>query len=57
MMMRRLPQKEREMVPDRVAEQTVQTIAAHSWSARGGNRDHGGGAGQNRECRKGPGNV
>jgi hypothetical protein len=29
-MMRRLPQKEREMVPDRVAEQTVQTIAAHS---------------------------
>ncbi|HEY6900542.1 MAG TPA: hypothetical protein VI233_07865 [Puia sp.] len=29
-MMRRLPQKDREIVPDRVAEQTVQTIAAHS---------------------------
>ncbi|HEY4286334.1 MAG TPA: hypothetical protein VGN00_04475 [Puia sp.] len=28
--MRRLPQKEREIVPDRAAEQTVQTIAAHS---------------------------
>jgi len=28
--MRRLPQKEREIIPDRAAEQTVQTIAAHS---------------------------
>ncbi|MBS1603932.1 MAG: hypothetical protein JST42_14795 [Bacteroidetes bacterium] len=28
--MRRLPQKEREVVPDQVAEQTIQTIAAHS---------------------------
>ncbi len=28
--MRKLPQKEREIVPDRAAEQTVQTIAAHS---------------------------
>jgi hypothetical protein len=28
--MRRLPQKDREMVPDRVAEQTVQNFAAHS---------------------------
>ncbi len=28
--MRRLPQKEREIVPDRAAEQTIQTIAAHS---------------------------
>ncbi|WP_188928359.1 hypothetical protein [Puia dinghuensis] len=28
--MRRLPQKDREVVPDRVAEQAVQTIAAHS---------------------------
>jgi hypothetical protein len=28
--MRRLPQKEREIVPDRVAEQTIQSFAAHS---------------------------
>jgi hypothetical protein len=28
--MRRLPQKEREVMPDQVAEQTIQTIAAHS---------------------------
>jgi len=28
--MRKLPQKEREIIPDRAAEQTVQTIAAHS---------------------------
>jgi hypothetical protein len=28
--MKRLPQKDREVVPDRVAEQAVQTIAAHS---------------------------
>ena len=28
--MRRLPQKEREFVSDRVVEQTIQTIAAHS---------------------------
>lgn len=28
--MRRLPQKDREIIPDRVAEQTVVTIAAHS---------------------------
>jgi hypothetical protein len=28
--MRRLPQKEREIIPDRAAEQTVQNIAAHS---------------------------
>jgi hypothetical protein len=28
--MRRLPQKDREIVPDRVAEQTVQNFAAHS---------------------------
>jgi hypothetical protein len=28
--MRRLPQKEREIIPDRASEQTVQTIAAHS---------------------------
>jgi len=28
--MRRLPQKEKEIVPDRVAEQAVQSIAAHS---------------------------
>ncbi len=28
--MRRLPQKDREIIPDRVAEQTVQDIAAHS---------------------------
>jgi hypothetical protein len=28
--MRRLPQKDREVVPDRAAEQAVQTIAAHS---------------------------
>ncbi|HEY4334375.1 MAG TPA: hypothetical protein VGM89_00715, partial [Puia sp.] len=28
--MRRLPQKDREVVPDRVAEQAVQSIAAHS---------------------------
>ncbi len=28
--MRRLPQKEREFVPDRAAEQTIQTFAAHS---------------------------
>jgi len=28
--MRRLPQKEREIIPDRVAEQTIQNIAAHS---------------------------
>jgi hypothetical protein len=29
-MMRRLPQKDREIVPDRVAEQTIQNFAAHS---------------------------
>jgi len=28
--MRRLPQKEKEIVPDRVAEQAIQSIAAHS---------------------------
>lgn len=28
--MRKLPQKEREIVPDRVTEQTIQSIAAHS---------------------------
>ncbi|WP_431216193.1 hypothetical protein ACQ86N_17075 [Puia sp. P3] len=28
--MRKLPQKEREVLPDQVAEQTIQTIAAHS---------------------------
>ena len=28
--MRRLPQKDREVVPDRVAEEAIQTIAAHS---------------------------
>ena len=28
--MRRLPQKDREIVPDRVAEQTIQNFAAHS---------------------------
>ena len=28
--MRRLPQKDREIIPDRVAEQTVQNFAAHS---------------------------
>jgi hypothetical protein len=28
--MRRLPQKEKEIIPDRVAEQAVQSIAAHS---------------------------
>lgn len=28
--MRRLPQKDREVVPDRVAEETIQTFAAHS---------------------------
>jgi hypothetical protein len=28
--MRRLPQKEREIIPDRVAEQTIQNFAAHS---------------------------
>jgi hypothetical protein len=28
--MRRLPQKDREVVPDRVVEETIQTIAAHS---------------------------
>ncbi len=28
--MRKLPRKDREMVPDRVAEEAVQTIAAHS---------------------------
>jgi len=28
--MRRLPQKDREVVPDRAAEQAVQTFAAHS---------------------------
>ena len=28
--MRRLPQKEREVVPDRVVEEAIQTYAAHS---------------------------
>lgn len=32
--MRRLPQKERDTVPDRVAEQAVQTFAAHSIESR-----------------------
>lgn len=32
--MRRLPQKEREVVPDRVAEEAIQTYAAHSIEGR-----------------------
>jgi hypothetical protein len=32
--MRRLPQKEREIIPDRVAEQAIQNFAAHSIEGR-----------------------